>query len=481
MRGAASRCVLPGTASTGSKLARRAVLLVLAAALSLAGCGGTRHVSSSARTRSSSTASSDIGATAVRFAATTLEVSSGNGASPFEVPRTLTVPAGWSAEVWARVPAARFALWTPEHHLLVSAADTGQVVELSPGANPAATPRQRVLLSGLTLPQGMAFDTLDGARVLYVAQSNQIDRYPWRPGGTLGPRTVVVAHLLDTGPPNEDTHRLKSIAIGANHTIYVSVGSVSNAKAPDPRQYPPRATILSFSPSGGDMRVFATGVRNGEGLAFAPDGSLWSAVNERDEVTYPFHRAFGGLSEAFGHVVRSYVNEHPPDELARLTPGRDLGWPFCNPDPDDHPGEPELGLHYTNLRFVADAVTNPGERVLDCADLAPLQRGLPAHSAPLGLTFLERSSLASPFSAGAVLAVHGSWDRTVPRAPAVLWLPWEAGERTLGEPVTLAGGFQLPSGARWGRPVDAVPGPEGDLYVTDDLAGAVYRIGPATR
>jgi glucose/arabinose dehydrogenase len=462
----------------GSARARLAVVVLLAG-LSLAACGSGKIASSSASTASRQAASGAAGrAAGLSFAATSLSVPDVNGAAPFNVAHTLSIPAGWSAEVWARVPSARFALWTPEHHLLVSAAETGKIVELIPSNDPAHPPRQRLLLAGLTMPEGMAFDTLNGVRVLYVAQSNQIDRYPWRPAGTLGPRTVVVANLPDTGPPNEDTHRLKSLAIAANHTIYVSVGSVSNAKAPDPAQYPPRATILSFSPDGSHMRVFARGVRNGEGLAFAPDGSLWTAVNERDEVTYPFHRAFEGLSEAFGEVVRAYVNEHPPDELARLTPGRNLGWPYCNPDPDEKPGEPELGLHYANLSFVADAVTNPGERVLDCAKLAPLQRGLPAHSAPLGLTFLEGSKVASSLSGGAVLAVHGSWDRTPPRAPAVLWLPWDTAGHTLGEPVSLVSGFQLASGVRWGRPVDAVPGPEGALYVTDDLAGAIYRIGP---
>jgi glucose/arabinose dehydrogenase len=62
----------------------------------------------------------------------------------------------------------------------------------------------------------------------------------------------------------------------------------------------------------------------------------------------------------------------------------------------------------------------------------------------------------------------------------VLWFPWEAQQQTLGNQVDLVTGFQEPDGTRWGRPVDAVPGPDGDLYVTDDTAGAVYRIGPAT-
>jgi glucose/arabinose dehydrogenase len=473
---------LPGR---GSAHASKVLLgsLTTLALLSLTACGNASSSSSSARSTAVEAASSAaVPAARARFTSVSLTIAPGNAGEPFNVTHTLTLPKGWGAEVWARVPGARFALWTPQHQLLVSAADSGELIELIPAARAAERPRQRVLLSGLTMPQGMAFDTRDGVPVLYLAQSNQIDRYRWRPDGLLGPKSVIVANLPDTGPANEDTHRLKSLAIGTDHTIYVSVGSVSNAKAPDPKQYPPRATILSFDPSGGDMRVIARGVRNGEGLAFAPDGSLWTAVNERDEVTYPYHRAFGDLPEAFGQLIRGYVNEHPPDEIARLTPpGRNLGWPFCNPDPDDTPGSPERGLHYGELGFVADALTNPGERVLDCKTLPALQRGLPAHSAPLGLTFLQGSAIDSPWSAGAVLAVHGSWDRTSPRAPALLWLGWESATHTLAEPITLLSGFQDPAGIRWGRPVDAVPGPEGALYVTDDLAGAVYRVGPEVR
>ena len=88
-----------------------------------------------------------------------------------------------------------------------------------------------------------------------------------------------------------------------------------------------------------------------------------------------------------------------------------------------------------NLPFDADAQENPGGTVLDCAKLAPLERGLPAHSAPLGFHFLEGSSLPAPWTDGAVVVLHGSWDRTPPRPPAVLWLPWEAAAKTLGSPV----------------------------------------------
>ncbi len=410
----------------------------------------------------------------VRFARVTLTAPPGNRGEPFNVPRSLEVPAGWTAEVWARVPDARFATWTPQHDLLVSASESGRVVELIPGSKMTAA-KQKVLVSGLSAPQGLAFDTLKGTQVLYVAEDDKIDRYVWKRNGTVGARTVVVPALAI--PSGDDNHTAKSVIIGHDHTIYVTDGSSSNATPPE-GESPPRGTILSFRPDGSQMRVFASGVRNGEGLSFAPDGSLWTAVNERDEIAYPFHRSYGEDTEAFGKVITAYVNEHPSDELARLTAGRNLGWPFCDPDPDVDPGDPTTALRYANPPFDPDAQTNPDGSVFNCATLTPIERGLPAHSAPLGFHFLENTKIAVPWSAGAVVAVHGSWDRTPPRAPAVLWLPWQSKGRTLGEAITLIGGFQAPSGARWGRPVDAVAGPDGALYVTDDTAGAVYRIGP---
>ena len=405
----------------------------------------------------------------------TLSVPAGLAASPFDSARSVTVPGGWSAAVWARVPGARFLLWTPQGNLLVSAASSGQVVELFRGASGTQT-REQVLASGLSLPQGLAFDTLGGREVLYVAESDEIDRYLWRSNGSLGARTVVVRNLPDASSAGDDVHRLKGIAIGPDHTIYVTAGSADNAT---PRaSSPPRATILAYRSSGAFLRVYARGVRNGEGLAFAPDGSLWTAVNERDQIPYPFHRSYGGSGDAYGQVITAYVNEHPPDELAKLTPGRNLGWPYCNPDPDVTHGSSSTAYTFANLPFDDDQQNNPNGSVLNCAGLAPLERGLPAHSAPLGLTFLERSRVPGGWSQGAVVAVHGSWDRTPPRAPAVLWLPWVASKHTLGSPKVLLGGFQDSSGARWGRPTDAVAGPDGAVYVADDQAGAIYRLAP---
>jgi glucose/arabinose dehydrogenase len=438
------------------------VLVLLLAALACGGCAGTR--ATTARSAADATAASALARVRVR-----LNVPAGNGGSTFSSPRWLTVPRGWKAEVWARVSSARFMAWTPQHDLLVSVPSAGTVVELTPRANASEPPRQRTLLSGLTDPQGLGFDTVDGRRWLYVAESDKIDRYLWRGVAGVGARTMIARHLPDLDPRGDDVHRAKSLVVGPDHRIYVNIGSAFNASPLDVQGHPPRASVVSYSPTGGDLRVIATGVRNGEGLSFAPDGELWTAINERDQIAYPFRGSYGGIANPYGQLIQAYINDHPPDELVALTPGRNVGWPYCNPDPSH-------GL--ANMSWDDDEQNNPGGARLDCGKLPPINRGLPAHSAPLGFHFLEGSSLPTPFTDGAVVAVHGSWDREPPRPPAVLWLPWSNSGRTLGSAVTLISGFQLANGSRWGRAVDALPGPDGALYVSDDSAGAIYRFVP---
>src|SRR6202012_1583357 len=98
-------------------------------------------------------------------------------------------------------------------------------------------------------------------------------------------------------------------------TIYFDVGSSSNASPADRGYHPPRGVIDSVGPDGGTVKTVMKGVRNGEGRARAPDGTFWTAFNNRDEIPYPFHAEAEGHSDAFGQVVRAYVNNHPPDEV----------------------------------------------------------------------------------------------------------------------------------------------------------------------
>lgn len=399
-----------------------------------------------------------------------LSVPPGLGDQPLERPRQVLVPPGWRMSVWARVPGARLAAWTPDGSLLVSVPSDGQVLRLTPRGRTAST---LVLLSGLDQPHGMAFD----GDTLYVAESTKIDAYRYAAGAATDPRTVV-GGLPDAKSPELGgayAHALKSVLVGQDHALYFSVGSSGNVSADDRDANPQRATIMRVPPGGGPAQVFTRGVRNGTGLAAAPDGSVWTAVNNRDNISYPFDQPYGAASgSSLGAVVPGYVADHPPEELARLTPGRDLGWPFCNPDPDVRPGAAGTDYAYRSPKFVPDQQNNPDGTKLDCAALPPIERTFGAHSAPLGMSFT--AELPAPYRTGALVAVHGSWNRTPPRAPEVSFFGWGAG--TLGAQRTLVGGFQLPDGSRWGRPVAAVVGPDHAVYITDDEAGAVYRLGP---
>jgi glucose/arabinose dehydrogenase len=409
--------------------------------------------------------------------ASPLVVSPGLGSAPLDRPRQVLAPEGWRVSVWARVPAARLAAWSPDGMLAVSRPKEGDVVVLEPGTGTGA-PARRTLLSGLNQPHGLAFEH----GILYVAESDRVDAYPYR-DGQAGARRTVLDGLPDAKSPDlrgAYAHALKSVAVGEDGAVYVSVGSTGNVSEEDRDADPERATVLRVPAGGGSGTVFARGVRNGTGLALDPDGGLWTAVNNRDNIAYPYDRAFtgdGGSDQ--GEVVRGYVKDHPLEPLAKLTQGRDLGWPYCNPDPDLDPGVAGSALGYTDRPFVRDVQTNANGAKLDCASLPPVEQGMGAHSAPLGLSFATSPGLPAPFGPGAFVGIHGSWNRQPPRPPEVAFFPWRDGG--LGPQQTLLGGFQDAAGRRWGRPVMAVQGPDGAVYVTDDYAGAVYRMVPPER
>jgi glucose/arabinose dehydrogenase len=386
----------------------------------------------------------------------TVQVPDDMGAVPFDEPRKALVPKGWTMSVWARVPKPRLAAWAPDGQLLVSVPSTGQVIRVEPTGG---GPQMQVLIDGMHEPHGLAF----AGSTLYIAEDDQIDAFDYANGKAEHPRTVA------GGLPNARSpelggayaHALKSVAVGPDGAVYFSIGSTGNLSPADRTASPPRATIMRVPPGGGPYAPFATGVRNGTGLAVAPDGAVWTAVNNRDNVEDP------NQGPSYGKVVPDYVDDHPPESVAKLTPGRELGWPYCNPD-----GGP------ANLPLIRDVQSNADGTKLDCAALPVIEQSLGAHSAPLGMSFVD-GALPEPYAHGALVGVHGSWDRQPPRAPEVSFFPWANGG--LGSQQTLVGGFQAVDGSRWGRPVDAVAGPDGAVYVTDDAADAIYRVAPPGR
>jgi glucose/arabinose dehydrogenase len=317
----------------------------------------------------------------------------------------------------------------------------------------------QLLVNGMNQPHGLAFQ----GSTLYIAESDQVDAFDYADGKAVRPRTVA-SNLPDARSPDLGgaySHALKSVAVGPDGAVYFSIGSTGNISAEDRTATPQRATVMRIPPGGGPYAPFATGVRNGTGLAVAPDGAVWTAVNNRDNVEVP------DQGSSYGQVVPDYVNDHPPESVAKLTPGRELGWPYCNPD-----GGP------ANLALIRDVQTNADGSKLDCATLPPIEQSMGAHAAPLGMTFAD-GALPEPYARGALVGVHGSWNRQPPRAPEVSFFPWQNG--SLGAQQTLVGGFQSADGSRWGRPVAAVVGPDGAVYITDDAADAIYRLAPPGR
>ncbi|MFB9239410.1 PQQ-dependent sugar dehydrogenase [Plantactinospora siamensis] len=394
------------------------------------------------------------------------------GAAPFDQPRRLQAPPGWTVTVWARTPGARLLAWTPDGRLLVSRPKAGDVVELVPGRGDSA-PSQRTLVDGLNQPHGLAF----AGDTLYVAESDRIDAFTYRAGAVSG-RRVVVDGLPDAKSPELHgayAHALKSVVVGKDGALYFSIGSTGNVSARDRDTDPQRAAILRVPAGGGKPAVFTRGVRNGTGLAVDPNGGVWTAVNNRDNVEYPDPGDYDGDGRSDqGRVMQAYVNDHPLEPLARLTQGRDLGWPYCNPDPDVRPGAKDSPLSYSWRPFVRDIQHNRDGGKLDCGALPPVEQGMGAHSAPLGLSFATSPGLAGGYGPGALVGIHGSWNRNPPRAPEVSFFAWRSG--SLGPQQTLLTGFQDRDGSRWGRPVMAVQGPDRAVYVSDDVAGAIYRV-----
>jgi glucose/arabinose dehydrogenase len=398
----------------------------------------------------------------------TVRVPAGLRSAPFNVSRTLQVPRGFGISVYARVPGARFMVMTPDGNVLVSVPYGGKIVLVRPkrGGNPTVT----TVVGGLRQPQGMVFHTVGGITYLYVGEANQIDRYQWRTGDrTAESRQVIIGDLPYRPTADGDAHPLKDLAFGPSDKLYVGIGSSCNVCLGDRASIPERAAIYRFNADGSGRQLFANGLRNPEGLAIVPGTAvLWAAVNERDNIAYPFQDATG----LYGKVVASYVDNHPPDEFTAIREGGDYGWPYCNPNPATSSG-------YNNMPFDPDYQYNAGGARVDCATKDRVVKGIQAHSAPLGLTFLQGTRFPFRFQPGAVIALHGSWDRTVKTGYKVIFFPWirDGGAGHPGTQQDLVTGWLDRAGrSDWDRPVDTIVDAQGSLLISADAGGTIYRL-----
>ena len=193
-------------------------------------------------------------------------------------------------------------------------------------------------------------------------------------------------------------------------------------------------------------------------------------MNNRDNIAYPFHADYDGDGgDDYGRVLPSFVDDHPPEVFTSVRDGGHYGWPFCNPNPDSPSG-------LVNMPFDRDVQSNADGSRLDCATADRVRLGIPAHTAPLGLTFWTGAAAPPEYRDGAVVGLHGSWNRTTPAGYRVVFIPWNAGAAAPGPIVDLVSGWT--NGGVWGRPVDVAVASDGALFISDYHSGTVYRLGP---
>lgn len=459
--------------------------LVLAGSMASCGGGGSDSISAAPATESADSAGGDSAggesgsnSSAARAAPASvsvgLEVPQSMRQAPLDVERTLQVPPGFGIRVLARIEGARFMALAPNGDVLVSHPRSGKIFLLR--ERPNDTPQRFDFATDLSLPHDMVFHQVGQTTYLYVAESNRVTRSVYRSGDTTSREREVIVDDLPDGSNTELRgayfHELKNIAISPANKLYVSIASACNACAEDTTSDPQRGAIYEYNLDGSGGRLFAQGLRNAEGLDFLPNGELWVAVNNRDEIRYPFNDDFDGDgSRDQGKILPRYVDENPPEPFTRVRDGGHYGWPFCNSVPN---------ASMSDLAMVPDYDLNPDQKALDCSKADRSSKGLRAHSAPLGLSFLHNSAVPQAYRQGAVIGLHGCWNCTSLRAGyKVVFFPFDSAGNP-GAEIDLVTGFVIDPDARtvWGRPVDAIADARGNLLISDDYAGAIYQLYP---
>ncbi len=361
-------------------------------------------------------------------------------------------PFGFVVEPFAEgLKGPRVMRTAPNGDVFIAESEGGRILVLRNADESATGADISVFAAKLENPYGIAFwPPGPDPKYVYVATPAQVARYPYKSGDAIasGPAEKVV------GLPGGEGHTTRDLAVAADgKTIFASVGSASN----DGEEVKPlagleafrkthalgaawgpeagRADVLAFNPDGGGLRVFATGLRNCSGMAVQPDSSaLWCVVNERD-----------GLGD-----------DLPPDYATVVGDGKFYGWPWYyigdHEDPVKGKERPDLKGQVT----VPDVLLQP-------------------HSAPLGLAFYASSHFPEKFRAGAFVTMHGSWNRARRTGYKVVRMVFDNGRPT-GEYEDFLVGFVNEDDTVWGRPTGVAVTKNGDLLVSDDLGGIIWRV-----
>jgi glucose/arabinose dehydrogenase len=340
----------------------------------------------------------------------------------FRGKQTLMAPPGFQISVFAAgLGKARFMAVSPAGDIYLSVPPQGQILVLPDKNKDGVADRVVVFAEGLDQPHGLVFR----GKELIVAENGRLTSLV----DTNSDLSADVKDVLSEDIPSGGEHSSRTVVQGANGNLYVAAGSSCNVCIEEDQR---RATVMRFTAQGGKGEIFARGLRNTVGLSVHPvTGELWGVDNGRDML---------------GDNV-------PPEELNLIAGGADYGWPYCygNAVPDPEFGTPRR-----------------------CAITQPPAVAMQAHSAPLGLTFGQNLAFPDEYQQTLFIAFHGSWNRSEPTGYKLIGVPFAAGKPQGGAFDIITGWLQ--DDEPWGRPVAPLVGSDAALYLSDDVAGAVYRI-----
>lgn len=346
----------------------------------------------------------------------------------FNEERRLYLPKGFRISVYlANLEQPRFLDFDNENNLYIADKGAGQVILAKSTDNDLFAEETIVIDSGLRNVHSVDFFDND----LFVGEEHQVSVYrDIANDGTFSRKDTIIPDLPAGGPLGTGSgHVTRTVRVGSDNMLYVSVGSSCNICEEEDNQ---RAAILRFNLDGSDGQVYANGLRNSVGFTFNDD-TIWAADNGRDLIG----------------------DDLPPEEINIVEQGKHYGWPYC----------------YGN------GVVNPEFQEYDsfCSNDTEFPRfTLPAHTAPLGILYVNDDSLENfPFSLreNIFIAMHGSWNSTIPVGYKIQRVDTQTGVN-----YTFISGWLQTSGEAWGRPVGLAMDTHDYLYISDDRAGAIYVV-----
>ncbi len=343
--------------------------------------------------------------------------------------KTLNIPKGFSVQEYASgIGSARFFSFNEQNTMFVGTNSNDKLYALTDADNDGYAESVNEFANGLNSPHSTFYFEGD----LYVGEENRVTAYRnINDDGSYDSLDILVDNLPSGNKLTGGGHKTRTVVIGPDRKMYVSIGSSCNVCTEDDER---RATIMRYDLDGSNGEIYASGLRNTVGFLF-DENMLVSVDMGRDQIG----------------------DDIPPEELNIIEQGKDYGWPYCYGDGMYNPEFPEK----------EEFCTNDTEKPIF---------NMQAHSAPLGISMLNqaaKSTWPQIYSEGYFIAFHGSWNRTIPTGYKIVFVDTSTDEP---KQYNFLSGWLEDNAEAWGRPVGVGFDNDGNMYVSDDKQGIIYKI-----